>query len=131
MKNILTYSCIVAFGSLNATADADPIVLSPERANHAATWMNDGRVLITGGINEGATLDSALLYDGRREKPDHGEAVVRSLAVQQRLSTLGLRPDIRTSWQNRTDTSVGSLPTTKQIIWNPFRVWIIAIHEQV
>jgi hypothetical protein len=31
--------------------------------------MNDGRVLITGGINESATLDSALLYDPNGQNP--------------------------------------------------------------
>ena len=69
MKNTLFYLCLVVFGSLNATAATAPIVLSPERANQAASLMNDGRVLITGGVNETATLDSALLYDPNGPNP--------------------------------------------------------------
>src|SRR5437016_1605568 len=48
---------------------AGPIVLSPERANHTATLMNTGAFLIAGGINENATLDSALLYDPNGQNP--------------------------------------------------------------
>ncbi len=69
MKNALICLCLLAFGSLNTKAVARPIVLSPERANHAASLMNDGRVLITGGVNESATLDSALLYDPNGQNP--------------------------------------------------------------
>src|SRR5215831_736823 len=39
------------------------IVLSPERAGHAETRLTSGKVLITGGQNETAWLNSALLYD--------------------------------------------------------------------
>src|SRR5216684_3715603 len=39
------------------------IVLTLERAGHAATRLSSGKVLITGGKNENAWLNSALLYD--------------------------------------------------------------------
>ena len=39
------------------------IVLTPERAGHAATRLSSGKVLITGGKNENAWLNSALLYN--------------------------------------------------------------------
>src|SRR4051812_38339273 len=39
------------------------ITLAPERLGHGATRLNSGKVLITGGVNENATLNSALLYD--------------------------------------------------------------------
>ncbi len=42
---------------------AQTIPLSPERTNHAASLLGSGMVLITGGVNLTATLDSALLYD--------------------------------------------------------------------
>src|SRR5215472_5951640 len=45
-------------------ADAEPsIVLSPARVGHAATQLPSGKILITGGVNENAWLNSALLYD--------------------------------------------------------------------
>src|SRR5205823_4436917 len=33
------------------------------RVGHSATRLNSGKVLITGGVNENAWLNSALLYD--------------------------------------------------------------------
>ncbi len=45
------------------TLSAQTIPLMPERGGHAATLLNSGKVLITGGANEGGTLKSALLYD--------------------------------------------------------------------
>lgn len=44
-------------------AGASTIKLTPERAGHAATRLKSGQVLITGGVNESATLTSALLYN--------------------------------------------------------------------
>ena len=38
-------------------------MLTPERAGHTATRLNSGLVLVTGGMNENATLSSAVLYD--------------------------------------------------------------------
>ena len=46
-----------------ATAQSQLINLSPERGRHAATRLLSGKVLITGGVNEGTVLTSALLYD--------------------------------------------------------------------
>ena len=46
--------------SLFAGAHNSPL---PERTGHAATLLQSGKVLITGGANESATLKSALLYD--------------------------------------------------------------------
>src|SRR5689334_14113413 len=57
---LLTIFALV--GARPAQAEAT-IVLTPERVGHAATRLNSGKVLITGGINENATLNSALLYD--------------------------------------------------------------------
>ena len=48
---------------LGGAVNAQTIPLAPERAGHTATRLNNGQVLITGGVNEGATLASALLYD--------------------------------------------------------------------
>src|SRR5260370_31433362 len=42
------------------------IVLTPERAGHAATRLSSGKVLITGGTDENAWLNSALLYNPSR-----------------------------------------------------------------
>src|SRR5439155_15558680 len=67
MKKFNLTLLLAFFASFGALAGS--IVLSPERANHAATLMNTGAVLITGGINETATLDSALLYDPNSQNP--------------------------------------------------------------
>ena len=55
---------VLAYGLLGvATVHAQTIPLLPERLGHAETLLPSGQVLITGGQNENATLDSALLYD--------------------------------------------------------------------
>jgi len=65
MKKFRLPMLVIVLASLGAvTAQAQStIVLNPERAAHAATRLNNGKVLITGGVNESATLNSALLYD--------------------------------------------------------------------
>jgi len=45
------------------TARSQLITLDPERTGHAATLLQSGKVLITGGANESAVLASAVLYD--------------------------------------------------------------------
>ena len=58
------------FASCAASAFAGrPIILDPERANHTATLLSDGTVLLTGGVNENGSLDSGLTFDpaGRRQ----------------------------------------------------------------
>jgi hypothetical protein len=54
---------IFAFLGTGPAQAQSTIVLTPERVGHAATRLNSGKVLITGGTNETATLNSALLYD--------------------------------------------------------------------
>src|SRR5215471_17437220 len=54
---------IFAFLGARPAQAESTIVLTPERVGHAATRLSSGKVLITGGINETATLNSALLYD--------------------------------------------------------------------
>src|SRR5438045_2007953 len=65
MKSLAAASLLALAISLTTQASSAPddISLSPERAGHAATLLNSGLVLITGGVNENATLNSALLYD--------------------------------------------------------------------
>jgi Galactose oxidase, central domain/Kelch motif len=65
MKRFSLTFLLTVFASIGAvTAQAQSsIVLNPERAAHEATRLNSGKVLITGGVNESATLNSALLYD--------------------------------------------------------------------
>jgi len=45
------------------TLRAQTIPLGTERTGHAASLLQSGKVLITGGLNETTYLDSALLYD--------------------------------------------------------------------
>src|SRR5690242_7205225 len=52
----------VVFLSVNNPAFAT-IPLTPERSGHTDTLLPSGKVLITGGANETAILDSAVLYD--------------------------------------------------------------------
>jgi N-acetylneuraminic acid mutarotase len=65
MKKFRLPLLVIVLASLGAvTAQAQSsIVLNPERAGHGATLLNSGKVLITGGVNESATLNSALLYN--------------------------------------------------------------------
>src|SRR5712691_5738500 len=62
-----TRTLLIAFALVSllrfVPADAQTIPLSPERTGHAATLLNSGKVLIAGGVNETATIASALLYD--------------------------------------------------------------------
>src|SRR5437879_1575275 len=69
MKKFNLSLLLVVTASFGAWAAAGPIVLSPERVNHAATLMNTGAVLVSGGVNEAGTLDSALLYDPNSQNP--------------------------------------------------------------
>ena len=63
MKAPLTFLSLVVCTYLGGATAHSQINLSPERTGHAATLLNSGKVLITGGVNETATLDSALLFD--------------------------------------------------------------------
>ena len=63
MKTTVAAVLLVACTFLSASTVQSQIVLSPERTGHTATLLNSGKVLIAGGVNETATLDSALLYD--------------------------------------------------------------------
>src|SRR5215469_1579760 len=53
---------LLAFLGVSPHAQAT-IALTPNRAGHAETRLLSGKVLITGGENETAWLNSALLYD--------------------------------------------------------------------
>src|SRR5437762_1761044 len=64
MRKSFRRSLVITLAAVGIAAQAQStIVLSPERASHAATLLNNGKVLITGGVNEGSVLNSALLYD--------------------------------------------------------------------
>jgi hypothetical protein len=57
---LLTLFALLGTGPAHAQPS---IALTPERAGHAETRLNSGKVLITGGENETAWLNSAVLYD--------------------------------------------------------------------
>lgn len=57
----LTALVFIVFGTLGVQAQTIPLL--PERTGHGATLLPSGKVLISGGVNENATLSSALLYD--------------------------------------------------------------------
>ncbi len=59
----LFLAAAISLTTRTSSAAPDAVLLSPERAGHAATRLNSGLVLVTGGVNESATLNSALLYD--------------------------------------------------------------------
>ena len=63
MKKALFLILFISCAVLGASPVQALIVLNPPRAGHATTLLNSGKVLITGGVNESATLNSALLYD--------------------------------------------------------------------
>src|SRR5438128_8910885 len=64
LGKILLPLLLIVFAALGAiSAQAQLVSLNPERTAHTATALNSGHVLIAGGVNEGATLNSALLYD--------------------------------------------------------------------
>ena len=54
------FLCTTAFDKTQA---GNSIVLSPSRTSHAATVLNSGKVLLSGGVNTVNTLNSAVLYD--------------------------------------------------------------------
>ena len=55
----LLVAILASLGAVTAQAQST-IALNPERGAHGATLLNSGEVLITGGVNESATLNSAL-----------------------------------------------------------------------
>src|SRR4030095_5318026 len=86
----LLVAVLASLGTVTAQAQSS-IVLNPERAAHEATRLNSGKVLITGGVNESATLNSALLYD-----PVSGTLVpTGSMTSARAFHTSTLLPDGR------------------------------------
>lgn len=64
MKSLNYTLAFFVFSLLLVTeAWSQTIPLVPERGGHAASLLNSGQVLLTGGVNETATLKSALLYN--------------------------------------------------------------------
>ena len=63
MKRVIAALFVAIFSVAQASSALAPVSISPERAGHTATRLNSGLVLVTGGVNENATLSSALLYD--------------------------------------------------------------------
>jgi len=65
MKKSSLTILLAVFASIGAVTHQaqSQIVLSPSRAGHAETRLPSGKVLITGGENETAWLNSALLYN--------------------------------------------------------------------
>src|SRR5690348_8415564 len=64
MKSFLVGLCcftLVLTGFDGARANAE-VVLNPQRASHTGTLLNNGTVLIAGGVNTNGDLNSALLY---------------------------------------------------------------------
>ncbi|MGH8094113.1 MAG: kelch repeat-containing protein [Chthoniobacterales bacterium] len=74
---------------VSATPLRSQIVICPKRTGHAATLLNSGLVLITGGANESATLDSVLLYN-----PATGRATpTGAMTTPRENHTSSLLPD--------------------------------------
>src|SRR5689334_11930552 len=65
MKNfVIGLSCfVIALAGSQMVRANTSVVLSPERASHTGTLLNDGTVLIAAGVNESGDLNSALIYD--------------------------------------------------------------------
>ena len=61
-KRFLSLSLLL-LALVASTVRAQLITLAPERGAHAATLLQSGKVLITGGVNESGILASALLYN--------------------------------------------------------------------
>ncbi len=64
-KNLILPVICLLITSLTALSAAEnpSVALTPERANHTATLLDSGKILIAGGVNESADLRSALLYE--------------------------------------------------------------------
>jgi galactose oxidase-like protein/Kelch motif protein len=66
MKKLLHLSLLLTLLALLGTGPVQAIQLTPERGGAAETLLPSGKVLITGGQNENAWLNSAVLYDPSR-----------------------------------------------------------------
>ena len=63
ITTVLGAAGLFAAAGLHAVASNPSVVLLPERAGHTGTLLNNGTVLIAGGLNETADLSSALIYN--------------------------------------------------------------------
>ena len=94
MKRFYVTFLLTVFASIGAVAAQTPsevIQLNPVRAGHAATLLNSGNVLITGGVNEDVTLDSALLYNSG----SHNLVATGTMTSARAFHTSTLLPDGR------------------------------------
>jgi hypothetical protein len=66
MKKSSRFALPLIFCAFLGVGTAHAIELTPERAGAAQTLLPSGKVLITGGQNENAWLNSAVLYDPSR-----------------------------------------------------------------
>jgi N-acetylneuraminic acid mutarotase len=119
------------FGVMAArSASSQLIQFEPERTGHAATRLESGKVLITGGVNETSVLASALLYDpatgaitgtGSMTKPrqNHTSTLLNDGGVLITGGDQGGDPTVVLQSAEIYDPAVGVFTATSQGMSNP------------